>query len=494
MISNKKPADSQKASRGEGLIFAAGDIYGGGAQIIISFFYLIFLTDVVRISPALAGTVILISKIWDAVSDPLMGIITDNTESRWGRRKPYFLAGFFGILVSFFLLWYPAGIKAETGRFIYVLASYMFYSTIQTIVMVPYSAMSSEISTDYKNRTNINGTRLFFSQFSSLLCAVLPLEIVKLFADEKAGYAAMGLSFAVFFAVPFILIFFFTHERVAPPSGKSSLNIRTLVQPFQVRSFRILIVIYLSAFLAMDVVSTVFAYYMNYYLHRSGELNYVLGAMLITQIVMVPVVIYIANKTEKSFVLKISVLIWTAGVVFLSVLNPGWPSWVIYVMAVVIGGGIAGCVVMPWTMYPDVTDAGELAFGKRTSGSFSGVMTFMRKFSSAIGIFIVSQILQVSGYIGPQDVEENGIIRKVIMEQPASVITALKIIVVAIPLFLLFFTFIAASKYPLTSKIHARLNMHLKILRGEPGEDIGAEELKEIKQHLVGKQDKEKKY
>lgn len=478
----------REVSRGEGLIFASGDIYGGGAQIIISFYYLIFLTDVVRISPALAGTVILISKIWDAISDPLMGIITDNTESRWGRRKPYFLIGFFGILASFFLLWFPAGFDSQMLRFAYVLVSYLFYSTIQTIVMVPYSAMSSEIATDYKERTVINGTRLFFSQTASLLCAVLPLEIVKLFANERMGYMAMAATFAIFFAVPFILIFFKTQERVAPPDHKSKLDIASLVRPFKVRSFRILIVIYLSAFLAMDVVSTVFAYYMNYYLQRSSELNYVLGAMLITQIILVPLIIHMANKTEKAFVLKISIVAWAVGVILLSLLNPSWPTWVIYVMAVVIGSGIAGCVVIPWTMYPDTTDAGELAFGKRTSGSFSGIMTFMRKFSSAIGIFIVSQILQFSGYLQPQDIEENGKIIKVMMDQPEAVITALKFIVVVIPLVLLILTFIMANKYPLTQSLHRRLNIHLKFMRKETNEDLSKDELAEIQTILVGKE------
>jgi len=482
-----KETKTREVSRKEGLIFASGDIYGGGAQIIISFYYLIFLTDVVRISPALAGTVILISKIWDAVSDPLMGIITDNTESRWGRRKPFFLIGFFGILASFLLLWYPVGFTGEITRFFYVLASYLFYSTIQTIIMVPYSAMSSEISTDYKERTVINGTRLFFSQFSSLLCAVLPLEIVKLFAVEKHGYIAMALVFAVFFAVPFLLIFFFTKERVPATGEKSRLDLASLVKPFKVRSFRILIVIYLFAFLAMDIVSTVFAYYMNYYLKRPGELNYVLGAMLIVQIIMVPLVIHLANRKEKAFVLKISLITWAAGVILLSLLNPAWGGWVIYAIAVVIGTGIAGCVVMPWTMYPDVTDAGELAFGKRTSGSFSGIMTFMRKFSSAIGIFIVSQILQFSGYVKPEDVSENGVIRKMMMEQPESVITALKVIVVALPLVLLTVTFLMAQRYPLTQRVHAKLRTQLEYLRGS--RDMGLEPgmLKDITQLLVGK-------
>ena len=80
----------------EKLIFGSGDIFIGGSQVIMAFYYLRFLTDVVQISPALAGTVVLLSKAWDAISDPLMGVLTDNTRTRWGRRKPWFILAFFG--------------------------------------------------------------------------------------------------------------------------------------------------------------------------------------------------------------------------------------------------------------------------------------------------------------------------------------------------------------------------------------------------------------
>lgn len=477
---------NDRVSRKEKYIFAAGDLYGGGAQLIIGFYYLIFLTDVVRIRPALAGTVILISKIWDAVSDPLMGVITDNTRTKWGRRKPYFLIGFFGILISFFFLWYPVAFEMESARFVYVLISYLFYSTIQTIVMVPYSAMSSEISNDYKERTVINGTRLFFSQFASLLCAVLPLEVVKMFQDERVGYMAMAATFAIFFAVPFILIFFVAKERVPVPHEKSKFDLSALLKPFRLRSFRILIAIYLFAFLAMDIVSTVFAYFMNYYLLRPDELNYVLGAMLITQIVLVPAVIKIATVKDKTFVLKYSVILWAIGAVLLGLMNTAWPVWSIYVIAVIIGAGIIGCVVMPWTMYPDVTDAGELAFGKRISGSFSGIMTFMRKFSSAIGIFIVSQILDIAGYIKPQDISENGVTKKLMMEQPETLITALKFIVIFFPLFLLGLVLFNTYRYPLNAAIHKRLRIQLDFQRGETEEGLDEQEVNEIRKKLIG--------
>jgi Na+/melibiose symporter-like transporter len=112
----------------------------------------------------------------------------------------------------------------------------------------------------------------------------------------------------------------------------------------------------------------------------------------------------------------------------------------------------------------------------------------MRKFSSAIGIFIVSQILQFSGYVKPEDIEEGGILRKVMMEQPESVITALKVIVVALPLVLLTVTYLMARRYPLTQAIHARLRTQLEYIRSSRERGLNPVELAELKGLLIGKE------
>ncbi|TAH70338.1 MAG: MFS transporter [Anaerolineaceae bacterium] len=481
-----KLGKNKELSRFEMTIFAAGDIYGGGGQIIISFFYLIFLTDYVKIQPALAGTVILISKVWDAVNDPLMGFITDNTRSRWGRRKPYFLVGFFAILAAYFLLWYPISHESEFVRFAYVLVTYLLYSTVSTIVAIPYAAMSSEITQDYKKRNSVNGLRLIFSQCSSLICAVLPLEIVKLFEDPKEGYIAMSLSFGLLFSIPFILMFFFTHERVPLAKEKSKFSIKEFLAPFKVKSFRYLIFMYLFAFMAMDVVSTVFAYYMNYFLKRPSELNYVLGAMLITQIILIPAVIAISNRVGKARTYMYSAIIWAIGIVVLSVQSTAFPPWAIYVNAVLIGIGLIGCIVLPWVMYPDVADVGELYAGKRNAGSFSGIMTFMRNISSAFAIFIVSYILQFSGYVKPASEVVNGVTKTILMDQPSSLIWALKGIVVGVPLIALFIASLAAKKYPLSRERHELLMEYLKFQRGESKESpLKEKELETLKSEII---------
>ena len=154
---------SPKLSFWRKVAFGLGDIYGGGAMVVIGFYYLVFLTDVIRINPALAGTVILISKFYDSITDPFEGILTDRTRTRIGRRKPYLLAGIPLVFLSFFLMWYPTALASEIGRFFFVLVTYLFFSTTVSIVMLSYNAVITELTPDYNERTSISSFRIFFS-------------------------------------------------------------------------------------------------------------------------------------------------------------------------------------------------------------------------------------------------------------------------------------------------------------------------------------------
>ncbi len=470
----------------EKLIFGSGDIFIGGSQVIMAFYYLRFLTDVVQISPALAGTVVLVSKVWDAISDPLMGVITDNTRTRWGRRKPWFVLAFFGIITSFVLLWYPVDFTSERMKFVYVLLTYIYFSTVSTICLVPYSSMSSEISTDYEERNTINGLRLFFSQTSSLLAAVLPLTLVEQFNDPTVGWLVMAVVFSVFYAIPWLLMFVFTHERVPLGSEKSSFRLASFLRPFEVRTFRKLVAMYFLAYLSMDVVAAVFQYYMYYYLNRRDEADLVIGTMLVTQIVLIPAVVSLANRHGKALVYRYSILLWLAGAGLMAAYQPHWPAYAIYLVAALVGSGVVGCVVMPWSIFPDVTDVGELRFGYRIAGSFSGVMTFSRKFSGAIGIFAVGVILQFSGYQPPLKGMVDGRYVETLQAQPDSVITALQLIVLLVPLLLLVPAFFVARSYPLDKVTHGRLRRYLEFRRGQQGEsNLTDDELAAMKRLLI---------
>ncbi|WRP18883.1 MFS transporter [Carboxydochorda subterranea] len=259
------------------LIFGSGDIYGGG-QNIVNFLYLIFLTDVVRIRPALAGLVFLVGRIWDAVTDPAMGVVTDRTRTRWGRRRPYFLAATVLVFVSYVLLWAPVTAAGEWARFAYCLAAYLFFDLVMTMTMVPYSAMSAELTLDYHERTSVMSYRLAFSMGATILTALFPMWIVERAPDPRTGYLVMAVVFGALSALPWGLIFKYCPERPSFQRRMPSLDWRDLLlEPWRLRAFRTLVGMYLAGFIALDVVSSLIVYFMRYNLGRPTEAKFVMG-------------------------------------------------------------------------------------------------------------------------------------------------------------------------------------------------------------------------
>lgn len=479
---------SEKLGPWQKIGFGLGDIYGGGSGVIVGFYYLYFLTDVIRINPALAGTVFLISKVYDAVTDPFEGILTDRTRTPLGRRRPYLLAGILLVALSFFTLWYPVNFAEEWQRFVFVVLAYLFFSTVVSIVMVAYNALASELTLDYHERTSISSIRILFSTLASILSAVLPLEIVKLFPDLRAGYIAMAAIFGVFFALPFLATFFSTRERPEFQRPVEPLNWRrAFLEPFRVRAFVFVLLMYLLAFTAMDAVSSIVIYYMKYYLMRGSEANYVSGALLVAQVASLPFYVALSKRTGKRTGYVVGGLIWVAAMLASFLVVPGAPSFAVYVFAVVVGVGTGGIVVMIYAIFPDVPDIDELKTGERREGMYMALVTFMRKLSSAVALFLVSNTLSLSGYLRPVEQTVGGVTQLVEQSQTPTFILSLRLIFALVPIVLVTLALVFALKYPLTPEAHRCLNEVLAgRRRGEPDTPAVREQAESLSRLLIG--------
>lgn len=467
--------------------FGVGDIYGGGSGVIISFYYLYFLTDVIRINAALAGVVILLSKAYDAITDPFEGILTDRTRTKMGRRRPYLLAGIPLVFITFFLLFYPVDFSDELARFGFVIFTYLFFSTVVSLVMVSYNALAAELSLDYHERTSISSFRIFFSTFSSILCAVLPLEIVKLFPDLHQGYIAMAAIFGLLFALPFIVTFFSVRERQEFQRKPQAFSWRaTFLEPFTVRTFVIVLLMYILTFVAMDAVSSIVIYWMKYYLGRGDEANYVSGALLVAQVASLPFYVWLSRRTSKRSGYMVGAVIWLAVMLFSFALVPGGPAWQAYAFAVVVGLGTGGIVVMIYAMFPDIPDVDELKSGQRREGTYSALITFTRKLSSAIALFLISNGLALAGYRVPQEQILNGVRKIVEQPQTDGFLLALRLIFVFVPIVLVGAAVLVGRHYPLDSATHARLN-HVLAARRSGSETLELRaEAADLHKKLVG--------
>jgi len=442
--------------------YGMGDIFGGGSGVIISFYYPIFLTDVVRISPSLAGTVILISKIYDSLTDPFEGILCDRTRTRLGRRRPYLLAGIPLIFLSFFMLFYPYAMESELARFTAVVLSYLFFSTVVSIVMLNYNALHSEITLDYHERSRLSSIRIFFSTISSILAALLPLEIVKAFADVRSGYIAMAACFGLFFALPFIATVAAVHERPEFQKPPRPFNWReAFITPFQNRTFVYTLAMYLFAFVAIDTVSTIVAYFIKYYLQRSGEVSFVNGTLLIAQVLSLPFYVRLSHKVGKVRGYMVGLTIWMITMVFSWLIGPHSDRLWMYLFAACVGLGTGGVVVMIYAIFPDIPDVDELGSGQRREAIYSALVTFIRKLSSAVAIFAVSQVLEWAGYIPPLQETIDGGLRLIEQSQSPTFLLALRLIFVLLPVILLGLALLFALRFPLTPLLHQQLNAHL---------------------------------
>ena len=442
--------------------YGMGDLYGGGAMTIIGFYYLYFLTDVVRISPSLAGVVFLVSKIYDAVTDPIMGMISDRTRTRFGRRRPYFLAGVILIVISFFMMWYPVAFESEALRFLYVILAYIFYSTIITMVMVPYNALPAELTADYNERTSLATFRMVFSGIAGILCAVLPLEIVKAFGDQRTGYMVMALCFGLFFGLPYILTFLATYERdefqgELPPWNLRETVRTTFIEPFRVRSFRGVLMMYIFAFISMDSLMAVMIYFVTYYLKMQQHMTVVLGALFVVQIAFLPVFDYISRVTSKRAGYMMAVGIWMVAMCFSFFLGPDSSMVIVYFFAGCLGVASAGFSVLVFAMFPDIPDVDELRSGERREGVYSGLFTFMRKASSAVALFLISNSLYLAGYRKPEQAVVDGVTRLVEQPQTDEFILMLRLIFVLAPIVFLSIGLYQCVRYPLSPELHRRL-------------------------------------
>ncbi len=450
------------------LIFGSADLFGGGALNMVGFYYLIFLTDVVQIRPAWAGAILLISRIWDAVTDPAMGVIVDRTRTSIGKRRPYFFVAPITVFVAVALLWFPVSLDAEVSRFLFALFAYLFFSTVSTTVMIPYLSMQPELSTDYNERTAVNVVKMGFSFMAGIIAAVVPLEIVQAFPDLRTGWTVMGLVFAVIYALPWLGIALHIRERDtrADPSPPT-FRMREFLQPLRIRTFRMLVLLYLGAYLTLDVMSAVIAFAMSYLFGRPDQLNVVLGTLIVCQLLFLPALGPLTRRHGKGRVLSVTSMIWLAGVAAIAVVPADIPLWGLIGLAVVTGIGVSGTLVIPWTMYPDATDVGYLASGRDVAGSFSGLMVFFRKMAAAVALFLVGLFMDIAGFIEPLQQTIGGVTTNTLQGQPNSVLLTIRLLLVGLPLLLLGMVFLVSRRYPLTQALHARLRVLVDRLRAQ---------------------------
>ncbi|NOY07808.1 MAG: MFS transporter [Spirochaetes bacterium] len=422
------------------IFFGVGDSTFSLLFTTLSFYFLFFLTDGVGIPAALAGWIFFVGKLWDAISDPLMGYISDRTKTRWGRRRPYLLFGVIPLAVTYILLWQRYGIENKTVLFIlYALLAVAFFTSF-TFIAVPYSSLIPELTLDYDDRTSLVSYRMMFSILLSIAGAALPMMFVESAGGSlTAGFGKMAVVFGIFGMVPILITFFGTRERFSR-EGTASLSLKNAYQQtLKNRPFRFAMFIFLLSWVTVDLIGVVFVYFVTYYLKRQELLDTLFFTMFIVAVVFLPFWYLVSKELGKRWTYIIGISFW-ALIMLITVFLPRDSSGLLLIiMAGLAGIGISTAHVIPWSLIPECVDYDELKTGERREGVYTGFLTFLQKLASSFAILITGWILGISGYTAGAD-------------QTAGTLWSIRLLLGLIPGIMLFVSIILAFFYPLTKK------------------------------------------
>lgn len=467
----------------EKILYGSAEFYGGGSATLISILLLAFLNKVLGIEAVIASSIIMASKAWDAISDPLMGAISDNTRSKWGRRKPYLILG--GILTFFAMLClfapiasFPMWFKISFAAF-----SYIFFCTANTISQVPYCSLSSDISPDFKERNNANTIKLFFSMLGAAVCFLVPSKVLEKFLNLEINsitfYLIIGVGFGLLFAIPIILAGIYTKERTPyDKDHKTKFSFKNYKSPFTIKCFRQHLLMYIGAFLCVDIIAALAVYYTADVLRdttifgREMSMLYVIAPMMVMAGLMIPLVVYISRKKSKQFAYRVGLPCYIIGGLFLAFMPSSFPGWCVPIATIVMGIGLGGAQSMPWIIFPDTIDVAEMKLGERSTGSFSGIMTLLRKMSTAIAIGLVGLFLSLAGQIPGIEGQPQPV-------QPDSVLITIRILMGTSIVLLIGMGFYASLKYKVTDDKLKRVRYFLEHQRNNTLDKLTDEEIEE---------------
>ena len=448
--------------------YGIGDLFGGGAFTLLGTFFMVFLTNHVGMSPWLAGLIFGLGRVFLGVIDPIIGNLSDNIRTRFGRRRVFFFTGFlfFPIMLTFIPLWMiPMKVLPDHSNemtvFFYYLVMYCLFDIVYCVLETPYAALASDMSYEYKDRVFLSAARMACSQFSSFLSTLFAPMILIAYAYSSYAYFLMATIFSVFYSVIWLIVFLGTKEIPVSYAKKKKKQITKSARDFIVgllstlknKTFRVHLILYLCAFSSLDFIMTFSTYYFSVYLNNANLIQWIF-VLWITQLIILPIYIYIARQKSMAIAYRIGACIWVLSMLFLITLTPNSHSDAhIIGTFILMGIGLSPCYVMPMMMLSFVTEIDVLLNGQRRTGVYAGAMSFFRKASQGLIILPgIGMILTLSNY-NPE----------LSMQSPTTV-NAVYWIYICIPIILITIGFFASFRfyinrinYPYISKEVAKL-------------------------------------
>ena len=439
-------SDSKKLPRSKKSAWAIGsiaDVYMANALNYLAFpIYNMGL----GVDPRMLGWALGLPRIWDAISDPLMGNFSDNTRTRFGRRRPYILIGAILCAIMFALIWSPPTGWSPTAIGWYFMALVFIYYTAYTIFVVPWGAMGLELTTDYNERTRVQAYRTFFQGVGAFgLSAMWWLALKWGGGNDVVGVRYVGLAFAALILVCGVLPAIFCRENLAHDQDKIKFW-PAIKATFSNTVFLLLIAVTVCVFLGIFMVNS-FALYINTYYVFDGDKEGVAFLQMIAGFAfqgagvgLIPVISYIATRVGKK-----ATLIGGLLMVVVAYGTSWWcytpdNPWLQLITLALAAPGLACMWMIASSMVADICDMDELKTGRRREGMYGASYSWACKAGISLTMVLGGYMLSWSGFDAAVEV------------QPEAVITNMRLLYMFVPMGFVGLAALLVAFYPLTEE------------------------------------------
>ena len=371
-------------------------------------YFLFFLTDVAGMSPAFGGLVMMIGTLWDAVTDPAVGIWSDRTKSRLGRRRSFILFTSIPYGIAVWLMFSYWGLPPVLTK-VYFIAAVILYFFVFTCLNIPYTSLAAEMTQDYDERTSLISYRAGWSQVFSIVAAALPLLLVKYFSDrfgtgigstDPVGWTITTGIFGVLMIFPILWTWRATRGRELFPE-ETKISFRDIFRgAFKNRPFLYIMGLVALSGIGLNIAAAVMVYFMKYYMNFTEEQQSLAFLFLFAcTIIWIPIINVTSAKLEKRWAYIIFIGAWALiqGIGVMLV-KPG--NMILYYgLTILASGGVIAVTMINWMMIPDVVEVDEFKTGHRREGLYFGITTFIGKAAGAVALWINGLILGWVGYV-----------------------------------------------------------------------------------------------
>lgn len=385
------------------LMYVSGDLGISIAFFSVGFFFLYYLTDFVGIKSYIAGIIMGTGMVWDAVTDPVMGYISDRTKTPYGKKRVYVLFGAIPLGAAFFLLWAVPLTGPGWMKITLALVFFLLFKTAYTMVAIPYMALLSAITKNYHERTQISAFRALTTQIGTILGGVCAL-LVYSFSTVTDGLRTLGLLFGFMVALLMILSAQSVIGMERQEEKPKKLDIKEIASEtwaaMKERNYAILLVMYFFGGIATTALTASFPYFTTHVMNNEDLSTFGLAAFIIASACTVPVWLKLSKKFEKKRLLLVSTV--SMGILLLItafMVNEG-DTVLFFVLVAAVGLFMSAYFIIPYSLVPDVVDLNELETGVRKDSTFYGLWVFIHKIGLALAPVIMGFVMANFGYDG----------------------------------------------------------------------------------------------